>query len=87
MSVKLVVASKEELIFVYGPPETGPRYTLYPITVELSVQAKVTKWFGWAPVPDKVIDAGEFEALLATKALPVTLPVAAGAKVIFKVAI
>jgi hypothetical protein len=87
VSVKLVVPSKEELIFVYGPPETVPRYTLYPITVELSVQVKVAKWFGWTPVPDKLMDAGEFEALLTTEALPVTLPVAAGAKVTFKVAI
>jgi hypothetical protein len=41
---------------------------------------------GWTPLPDKVIDAGEFEALLVTVTLPVTLPVAAGAKITFKVA-
>lgn len=39
-----------------------------------------------APVPESEIIAGEFEALLATLALPVTLPLAAGAKVTFNVA-
>jgi hypothetical protein len=39
------------------------------------------------PVPDKVIDAGEFEALLVTLTLPVMVPVAAGAKVTFKAAV
>src|ERR1700675_158202 len=38
-------------------------------------------------MPDKVIDAGEFEALLVMVTLPVTLPVTAGPKVTFKVAI
>ena len=39
------------------------------------------------PVPDRLIEAGEFDALLATVTLPVTLPVAAGAKVTFSVTI
>jgi len=54
----------------------------------LAVQFKVAEWeIGWTPAPDKVIDAGELEALLATETFPVTLPVAAGAKVAFKVTI
>jgi hypothetical protein len=57
------------------------------MTVEvLAVQLKVAEWeIGWTPVPDKAIEAGEFEALLATETLPVTLPVAAGAKVTLRV--
>src|SRR5689334_6208970 len=56
------------------------------MTVEvLEFQVKVTEWSGWTPVPDKVIEAGEFEALLTTETLPVTLPVAAGVKVAFNV--
>lgn len=37
------------------------------------------------PVPDRLIKAGEFNALLATVMLPVTLPIAAGANVTFSV--
>ena len=39
----------------------------------------------WIPVPDRLIAAGEFNALLATVMLPVTLPIAAGANVTFSV--
>jgi hypothetical protein len=39
-----------------------------------------------APVPESEIVAGEFEALLATVTLPVMLPVAAGAKVMLRLA-
>src|SRR5258708_24982362 len=39
------------------------------------------------PLPDNETDVGEFVALLMAAALPVTLPVAAGAKVTFKVAV
>jgi hypothetical protein len=54
----------------------------------LAFQVKVAEWeIGWTPTPDKVIDAGEFEALLTTETLPVTLPVAAGAKVTFKITV
>lgn len=41
----------------------------------------------WIPVPDRLIEAGEFNALLATVMLPVTLPDAAGANVTFSVTI
>jgi hypothetical protein len=88
--VNVLVPSKEELSFAYGPPETVPRYTLYPITVTVdvpSVQLRVAEWVGWTPVAETVIDAGEFEASLTTETLPVTVPVAAGAKVTFKVAV
>ena len=47
----------------------------------LAVQFKVTECvIGCAPVPDKLIETGEFAALLATVALPVMFPVAAGVK-------
>jgi hypothetical protein len=52
-----------------------------------SVQVKVAEWVGWTPVAEIVIDAGEFEALLTNETLPVTVPVAAGAKVTSKVAV
>ena len=52
----------------------------------LAVQFNVAEWaIGWTPVPDKVIVAGEFEALLATPMLPGTVPVPAGANVTFSV--
>jgi len=54
----------------------------------LGVQAKSTECETWAaPVPERAIAAGEFEALLAIATLPVTLPVAAGANVTFKMAV
>jgi hypothetical protein len=40
----------------------------------------------WTPLPATVITVGEFVALLTTDTLPVTLPVAIGAKAIFSVA-
>ena len=54
----------------------------------LAFQVRVPEWeIGATPIPVKVIDAGELDALLTTETLPVTLPVAAGAKVTFKVTI
>ena len=54
----------------------------------LAFHVKVAEWeMGCTPAPDKVIDAAEFEALLTTETFPVTLPVAAGAKVTFKVTV
>jgi hypothetical protein len=40
---------------------------------------------GCTPVPDKLIDTGEFEALLTILTLPVATPVADGVKVTFRV--
>ena len=78
-----------EFSFVYGPPETVERYTLYPATVDvLAVQLNVTECeTGWTPVPEIEIVAGELVALLATVTLPVTLTAAAGVKVTFIVAV
>jgi hypothetical protein len=54
----------------------------------LAIQDKAAEWAtGWTPVPDRVIVAGEFEALLVTLTLPVTLPAAAGVKVALKLAV
>ncbi len=46
----------------------------------LAVQFSVAECAG-TPVPDRLIETGEFDALLVTVTLPVTPPVAAGAKV------
>ena len=54
----------------------------------LAVQVSVTECAtGWTPVPDREIVAGELVALLATVAVPVGLPVAAGVKVTFSIAV
>ena len=78
-----------EFSFVYGPPETVERYTLYPETVDvLAVQDSVTECeTGWIPVPEREIVADELVALLVTVTLPGRLPVAAGVKVTFSVAV
>ena len=53
---------------------------LVPImTLEKLALVGVTVNAGWTLVPLSEIVAGELEALLATKTLPVTLPVAVGA--------
>jgi len=44
----------------------------------LAVQARPTVCV-WTPVPDRVMVAGEFVALLAMVTLPVTAPAAVGA--------
>jgi len=78
--------------FVYGPPEVWERYTLYPATTDaLAVQLSATEaeeggGFDVAPVPEREIAAGEFEASLVTVTLPELSPAAAGAKVTFRVA-
>ena len=81
--------TNDEFTFVYGPPETVERYTLYPDTVEvLAVQLSVTECAtGCTPVPDREIVVGELVALLVTVALPGRLPADAGAKVTFSVAV
>jgi hypothetical protein len=77
-----------EFNFVYGPPETVERYTLYPDTTEvLAVQVSVTECaIGWTPVPVSDTGAGELVALLATVAVPGRLPVVDGVNVTFRVA-
>ena len=50
----------------------------------LAVQFSVAECAG-TPVPDRLIETGELDALLVTVTLPVTPPVAAGAKVTFTV--
>jgi hypothetical protein len=74
---------------VYGPPLTVERYTLYPDGVGvLAVQVSVTECAtGCTPVPERVIVAGEFVALLAIVTLPVMLPAAVGENVTFKIAV
>ena len=52
----------------------------------LADQLRSTEWETTChPIPDNAMVAGEFEALLVTTRLPVTLPAAAGVKVTFKV--
>jgi len=88
-SAYVVAAIGEEVCFVYGPPVTVDRYTLYPLTVDvLAVQVSVTECeAGWTPVPESVIVAGELVALLVTVTLPGSEPALAGVKVTFRVAV
>src|ERR1700730_8071107 len=75
---------------VVYPPETVARYTSYPVTVStvLSGQLKIAEWATFStPVPDKMTDAVEFEAVLLTVRPPVRFPVVAGANVIFRSAV
>jgi|SRR5580704_3844096 hypothetical protein len=73
--------------FENGPPETSERYTLYPATFDaLGVQLSNTDGAtegetADAPVPEKVMVAGEFVALLASVTLPGKLPAVGGVKV------
>ena len=72
-----------EFSCVYGPPDFVPRYTKYPVTVELlRSQDSATVWFAAAaaPDPDRDIFSGEFAALLVIVSVPVTLPAALGSK-------
>jgi hypothetical protein len=69
-----------ELIFVYEPPLTVPRKTLYPATVEvLAFQVSATECcIGATPVPDRGIKAGDPVALLAIEMFPLLGPVEVG---------
>jgi hypothetical protein len=62
---------------------------LYPFTAGgLASQVSVTECAtGWTPVPDRETVAGELVALLVTVAVPVRIPVAAGVKVTFSIAV
>lgn len=54
----------------------------------LAVHVRVTECdTGWTPVPDSVMAAGEFVALLATLTLPGRTPVADGVNVTLSVAV
>src|SRR6266404_1228287 len=67
--------------------EVVPRASVFPTRTRLGeTQTGKAALAACAPVPDKEIVAGEFVALLVSVALPVTLPVADGAKVTFMVA-
>jgi hypothetical protein len=89
VSTYVVAAVSVEFNFVYGPPLTVERYTLYPDTVDvLAVHVSVTECdTGWTPVPDNVTDAGELVALLVTVTLPGMGPVPAGVNVTLSVAV
>ena len=60
----------DEFILAYGPPDTLPRYTLYPATPEetLAFQFKVTSWAetkfepGFAP-PAAKLDAADVDGI------------------------
>jgi hypothetical protein len=75
--------TSDEFIFVYGPPLTVPRYTLYPDTVDvLPVQVRVAeRCTGATPVPDKAMAAGDVVALLVMEMLPFALPATVGLNV------
>jgi hypothetical protein len=67
--------------------EVVPRASVLPTRTRLGeTQTGKAALAACAPVPDREIVAGEFVALLVSVAVPVTLPVADGANVTFKVA-
>jgi hypothetical protein len=92
-SVYVSGVTNAEFNLVYGPPLLLELYTLYPDAMPdaaevLAFQVSVTECAtGWTPVPERVIVAGEFVALLATVTLPVRLPAAAGENVTSSVAL
>lgn len=84
-----VIAGSGVLVsFVYGPPDCCDQYVLYPETVDvLAVHDNCTECAtGAVPVPERVIESGEFVALLVTETLPFALPAADGANVAVSVA-
>src|SRR5713226_9341519 len=74
---------------MYGPPETVPRYTKYPTTVDvLAVQFMVTEWgIGTNPVPVAETTVGELDAVLTTVMVPFRLTAAVGANTALKLAV
>ena len=62
---------------------------MYPFTAGvLAAQVSVTECAtGWTPVPDRETVVGELVALLVIVAVPVRIPVAAGVKVTFSIAV
>ena len=70
---------------LYGPPETVPRYTMYPITLDvLAFQLSATEWADAedAAVPDNVTVEDELFALLLAVSDAVNDPEAMGANTI-----
>ena len=79
--------SSAELIIVYGPPDTEPRYTLYPTAPDEALQLRSTVCcVAVVPVPVIVCTVGEFEALLEKDKDAEVAPLADGLKVTVKVA-
>ena len=72
----MVIVSSAELIFVYGPPDWLPRYTLYPTIWDvLAFQERLTLCCVAAvPVPVSDSLVGELKASLATEKLAVAVP-------------
>ena len=85
LSLYAVLPTSEVLIIEYGPPDTVPRYMLYPTAPfdEFQVRSAVCL-VGMAPVP--VIDcaAGEFDALLENDKDADVAPLACGVNVTVK---
>jgi len=67
-------AINEEFSFAYGPPDTVPRYTLYPTTADvLATHVNAAECaMSCTPVPDNAMVVGELLALLTTLTAPVT---------------
>jgi len=79
----MVIVSSAELIFVYGPPDWLPRYTLYPKTWDvLAFQERLTLCCcAEVPLPPRDSNAGELEASLVRERLAVATPLVWGLKV------
>lgn len=83
LSEKDGLASGEEFSWVKGPLGFVPRYTKYPVTLEvLRSHVSATVWLEPAatPVPERAIFRGEFFALLVIVSVPLTVPAALGSK-------
>lgn len=83
LSVNVTPVSRE-VTCAYGPPETVPRYTLYPTipVLVLAIQERLTLCCAGAtplPVSDSV--AGELPALLTNESVAVVVPDTCGRNV------
>ena len=73
------------MILAYGPPAVPRRYTLYPTTEEvLGLHESETVCCTICPVPLKVPERSESEALLINERLPETAPLTNGENVTVK---
>jgi len=77
--------SGEEFSWANGPLGFVPRYTKYPVTLEVLLRSHVsaTVWLlalVATPVPESAIFRGELAALLVIVSVPVRLPAALGSK-------
>ena len=77
-----MLSSVEEVSFAYGPPVVLPRYTLYPVTLELlALQDKLTLcWTAGVPLPVRASLTGEPAALVAKDKLADAAPLDWGVK-------